>query len=213
FPKLSQVVQGKLSQILPEEGSAWETVSTIERELNFALTVRDNAPGGGQVVSDLLQVKVVKGAGPFVLTSQNVPQTFLAGSVQQIHWDVAQTGSGPINALTVDLFLSLDGGLSFPIVLAEDVPNDGTHQVLLPADTTTKGRFMVKASDNIFFAVNAADFTIGASPMVLDFEGLDHELCQGDDLVIPFTYRSAPGFSQTATFSAEIGRASCRERV
>lgn len=204
FPMLREVALGKLTQTLPEMGSAWETVSTIARDLNFALTVRDNAPGGGQVVSDLLQVKVTKGAGPFVVTSQDSPQTFSAGSVQPISWEVANTDSGPIDAHTVDIFLSLDGGLSFPILLDQNVLNDGSHEVQLPQADTQTGRFMVKAGDNIFFAVNTADFSIGPVPLVLEVQGLDHRVCQGDDLVIPLTFVTDGTFAEPATFSAAL---------
>ncbi|MEL6918562.1 MAG: reprolysin-like metallopeptidase, partial [Bacteroidota bacterium] len=43
FPQLSSVAQGNLTQTNPTINSAWETVSDIERDMNFALTVRDNA--------------------------------------------------------------------------------------------------------------------------------------------------------------------------
>lgn len=204
FPKLSELALGNLTQTLPEEGSAWETVSTIERDLNFALTVRDNAPGGGQLVSDLLLVKVVKAAGPFVVSSQEVSQSYGAGSLLEITWEVAKTDRSPINAHTVDIFLSLDGGLSFPITLAEGVLNDGQHEVLLPAGSTNTGRIMVKASDHVFFAINAADFILEPSEMVLDFEALEYSVCQGDDLTIPFGYDAQETFTETTTFSATV---------
>ena len=93
--------------------------------MNFALTVRDNAAGGGQVASELVKLNVLNSAGPFVVTSQNMPETYTAGTVQTISWDVANTNKTPINTQEVDLFLSTDGGLSFPILVASAVPNDG----------------------------------------------------------------------------------------
>ena len=60
FPKLAEVIQGNLTQTNPTVNSAWETVSDVARELNFALTVRDNATGGGQVVSDLVKIDVAR---------------------------------------------------------------------------------------------------------------------------------------------------------
>src|SRR5690606_5508929 len=117
---------------------------------------------------------------------------------------VANTDSGPINAHTVDIFLSLDGGLSFPVVLAQNVLNDGSHEVQLPEAPTQAGRFMVKASGNIFFAVNAADFSIDPAPMVLEFPALEHQVCQGDDLVIPFTYSTDGSFAEVASFMANL---------
>lgn len=204
FPRLSEVVQGNLTQVNPATGEAWETVSEIERNLRFACTVRDNAAGGGQVVSDVLDVRVIKAAGPFIVTSQTSEETYVAGSVQEITWDVSNTDIAPINAQQVDIFLSLDGGLTYPITLLENTLNDGAEEVLLPGNVTNTGRIMVKASNNIFFAVNSTDFTIEPSQVVLNFENLDYEVCQPDDLVIPFVYETYDGFNENATFSANV---------
>src|SRR6056297_819441 len=204
FPRLSEVVQGNLTQTNPTTGSAWETVSDIERNLGFAFTVRDNAEGGGQVVSDVLQVGVIKAAGPFVVTSQTASEVYQAGSLQEITWDVANTDVAPINAQNVDILLSLDGGLTFPITLLENTINDGSEEILLPGDVTETGRIMVKASDNVFFAVNSSDFTIEQSEVVLNFDNLVYEVCQPDDLIIPFVYETYSGFNETSTFSADV---------
>ena len=201
FPKLSRVASGNLTQINPTENSAWETVSNVERVMNFALTVRDNATGGGQVSSELMSVNVVNKAGPFIVTSQSSTVSYPAGSVQTVSWDVSGTDEAPVFAQEVDIYLSVDGGNSFPIVLAEQVPNDGEQEVLLPGTSTTEGRIMVKANDNIFLAVNAADFSITESEIVLDFESLDYEVCQPADLIIPFEYETYLGFSENVTFS------------
>ncbi|WP_343487224.1 reprolysin-like metallopeptidase [Allomuricauda sp. d1] len=203
FPRLSEVVQGNLTQTQPATNSAWETVSNIQRELNFVLTVRDNAAGGGQVVTDLVKIDVEDAAGPFAVTSQTSNETYQAGSTQQVTWDVANTNLAPINAETVDIFLSLDGGTTFPLFLAEDLPNTGSADVLLPGNATTEARFMVKASNNVFFAVNSTDFTIEETEVVLDFPGLDFEACQPSDVDISFTYKTYGGFSEESTFSAD----------
>ncbi len=202
FPQLARVVQGNLVQTNPATNSAWETVSDVAREMNFALTVRDNANGGGQVASDLVKVRVVNNAGPFVVTSQTTSETYTAGTSQEVLWDVAQTNETPINAQMVDILLSTDGGLSFPIFLAEDVPNNGAHTVLLPATATTSARIMVRAKNNIFFAVNTSNFTINAAQAVLDFDALEFTVCQSDDITIPFVYETDLGFNEQVTFSA-----------
>ncbi|MFS4493151.1 reprolysin-like metallopeptidase [Maribacter sp. 2308TA10-17] len=201
FPKLSSVIEGNLRQTSPTVTDTWETISDVKREMNFALTVRDNASGGGQVASDLVNVFVDNAAGPFVVTSQNTNVITTAGNTEEIIWDVANTEQAPINAQTVDIFLSLDGGESFPNLLAEDVPNDGSHFVLIPASPTTKARIMVKAHNNVFFAVNSSDFTIEESEIVLNFTELEHEVCSSDILVVPFIYETFLGFDEEATFS------------
>ena len=201
FPNLSSVVQGNLTQTFPGVNAAWETVSNVQRNMNFALTVRDNAIGGGQVVSDLVNVAVVNTAGPFVVTSQDTNVTVTAGSIETVVWDVAQTNIAPVNAQNVDIMLSTDGGLTFPISLAENVPNDGSHTILIPQEVTTEARIMVKAHSNIFYAVNSTDFTIEESSIVLNFDALQFEVCQPNDLMTNFIYETGLAFNEEVSFS------------
>lgn len=201
FPKLSRVVQGNLTQTNPSINSAWETVSNVERDFNFAFTVRDNNTEGGQVSSDIVSVHVSNNAGPFQVLSQSSNVNYEAGSVQEVTWDVANTNTTPVNAQRVSLYLSVDGGVTFPFLLADDIPNSGTHNVLIPGQATTQARIMVKASDNVFFAVNSSNFTITASEVVLNFSDLDFEVCQPDDLIVPFVYETYLGFAEPSTFN------------
>ncbi|NAY92631.1 T9SS type A sorting domain-containing protein [Muricauda sp. JGD-17] len=204
FPGLSEVIQGNLTQTNPQINEAWETVSNVERDLNFALTVRDNASGGGQVISDVLNVRVINAAGPFVVTSQTSAEVYEAGSIQEITWDVANTNQSPIDAQMVDIYLSTDGGTGFPILLADDTLNDGMEDVLIPGNVTSGARVMVKASNNVFFAVNDSNFSIQQDEVVLAFDSLDHEVCQPNDITIPFAYQTFDGFNETSTFSADV---------
>jgi len=201
FPKLERVVQGNLTETNPNINSAWETVSTIEREMSFALTVRDNSIEGGQVSSDIVNVSVIGNSGPFTVTSQTTNEIYTAGSTQNITWDVANTNKAPINLNTVDIFMSTDGGLSFPILLAENIPNDGLHAVLIPGIATTACRVMVKAHDNIFYALNSTDFTIEESEIVLNFPTLEYTACMPNDIIASFNYETYLGFNEETTFS------------
>ena len=201
FPKLQSVLIGNLTQTNPSVDSAWETVSDVERELNFALTVRDNAIGGGQVVSDLMNISVVSNAGPFHVISQATSQTYTAGTVQNVIWDVANTDKAPVDVQSVDILLSIDGGITFPISLAENVPNDGDHKIVLPGNPTTTARIMVKARDNIFFAINAAGFIIEETEIVLNFSELEYQVCQPNDLITTFIYETYLEFNEEVTFS------------
>ncbi|MDP5231737.1 MAG: M12 family metallo-peptidase, partial [Cellulophaga sp.] len=201
FPMLSRVLQGNLTQSNPTINSAWETVSDVEREMNFALTVRDNSTGGGQVAAATLKVDVVNNSGTFSVLSQNAAVTYDAGSVQSVIWDVANTNQTPINTAEVDIFLSTDGGLTFPILVAQNVKNDGEHEILIPNTVTSQARLMIKASDNIYFAVNTTNFTIATSPIILNFNELQFEVCQPNNLVIPFVYETDGVFSEATSFS------------
>ena len=202
FPNLNRILSGQLTQTLPVEGGAWETVSTIGRELNFSLTVRDNALNGGQSISDELKVSVINDAGPFVVNSQNTVQSFVGGTVQEVSWDVANTNLAPINAETVSIYLSTDGGLTFPEILVENTLNDGSQSIILPSIDASSARIMVKADNNIFFAVNAANFSITPSEIVLNFDELEFNVCKPNDIGISFNYETYLGFDEESTFSA-----------
>ena len=204
FPRLSRVVNGELTQTLPETGSEWETVSTIERELNFGLTVRDNAAGGGQIASEEVTVNVVGNSGPFVVTSQEATTTYEAGSTISVTWDVAGTNQSPVSANFVDIFLSTDGGFTYPFTLGENLLNSGTATIQLPGDAATStARIMVKASENIFYALNATNFEITPADIVLGFETLSYTVCKPNDLSINFDYETFNGFSGTSNLSVE----------
>jgi subtilisin-like proprotein convertase family protein len=195
FPRLSRVITGDLTQTDPESGSAWETATIVDRELNFALTVRDNATGGGQVSSDLVKVRTVEEAGPFRVLTQGNPQTYAMGSVQTVNWDVARTDGAPINAQRVDIYLSADGGLSFPLRVAKNLPNVGSAKVQIPRVFTPFGRFMIRASENIFFALNSTDFELTQQPFLLYFKALQEDICQGQEAIFEFTYQTFGGFN------------------
>ncbi|MFS4417993.1 reprolysin-like metallopeptidase [Maribacter sp. 2307ULW6-5] len=201
FPRLERVLNGELVQIGPNIGDAWETVPTIERDLNFAVTVRDNSLNGGQTVADEVRVSVTNSAGPFLVRSQDSLVNYVAGSVQTISWDVANTNVAPVLAQEVDIFLSLDGGLTFPIALAQNVPNDGSHDIVVPGVETGTARIMVRPSNAIFYAVNAANFSIQASEVVLNFPMLDYEVCSPDSLSIDFDYETYLGFMEQSVLS------------
>ncbi len=203
FPRLDRVITGDLTQTDPVSGSAWETVATVDRELNFALTVRDNAPGGGQLNSELVKIRVEEEAGPFRLISQGTPQTYPMGSVQTLNWDVARTDGAPINAQLVDIYLSADGGLSFPFRIAQGLPNIGSANVQIPRVFTPFARFMVRASDNIFFAINSADFELTQEPFLLYFDAIQEETCLGADATFEFTYQTFGGFNNLVTFEVD----------
>ena len=69
IPKLSSVLAGNTIQTNPTLGSNWETVSTVGRTLNWALTVRDRAPSsssGGQSSFDTMRI-TVENVTPFTV--------------------------------------------------------------------------------------------------------------------------------------------------
>lgn len=153
FPRLSTIKSGATSW-------QWEAVPNVARTLNFRLTVRDNRAGGAANNSDDMRVTVNGTAGPFVVNSPNTGVTWNAGTTQTVTWNVAGTTGNGVNAANVDILLSTDGGDTYPITLASNVTNDGSHDVVVPNNQGSQNRIMVKGANHIFFDISNANFTI-----------------------------------------------------
>ena len=170
MPVLSRIVSGNLTETNPVETPAnisWETVSTVSRTLTFALTVRDRSESNGtgqfpQTSYDDMTITVDGSSGPFAVTSQTTSEVWERDTSVTVTWDVAGTDGGSVNTSTVRIVLSADGGLTFPTELVASVPNNGSATFMLPnnAPLTNSARIMVEANDNIFLAVNSANFNI-----------------------------------------------------
>lgn len=156
MPALSTVLQNKLT-------TTWESVSSVARSLNFSLTARDNAlldiP---QTNTDNMVVTVNSTVGPFAVTSQSTNDIgWQKGSFQSITWNVNNTNTLP-GSDNVNIRLSTDGGLTFPIVLASNTPNDGSQTITAPSDlTATNCRLLIEPVSNIYYALNTSPFAIG----------------------------------------------------
>ncbi len=212
MPFIERVIVGELTETNPVEtvgNTSWETVSTVSRDLNFALTVRDNVTYNpatdmiSQSSFDTMTVSVDGSAGPFAVTSQTTDENWEVGSTQTVTWDVAGTDGGAVNTSTVNILLSTDGGLTYPFVMASGVPNTGSAdaQVPLVGGDTTTARVMVEGNDNIFFAVNSSNFSIQESEFVLSVDETPQAVCSPDDATYTFTYNTFLGFTDTTTFS------------
>ncbi len=149
-----------INSVLTNTTVVGETLPTTDRTMNFRVVVRDNAAGGGGVAVDDTTVDVNPTGTPFMLTSQNTAETWTSGTTQSITWDVAGTTANGIDTPNVDIYLSIDGGLTFGTLLAEGVANNGTTLVVIPNTSTTSARIKIKGSGNIFFDINDADLTI-----------------------------------------------------
>jgi subtilisin-like proprotein convertase family protein len=157
MPNYSNVLSNKLT-------SKWESVSSVARTLHFVLTGRDNAlDGTGQTNSDQTIITVNGTAGPFAVSSQNTDNlSWSQGTNQTITWSVNGSDSMGGSA-NVNIKLSTDGGLTFPTVLADNTPNDGSQIITVPNITAKNCRLLIEPTANIFYAINSKPFAIGYS--------------------------------------------------
>ncbi|WP_082738257.1 reprolysin-like metallopeptidase [Chryseobacterium sp. CCH4-E10] len=152
FPALSSVLANNL---VPK----WEVTPGVARTLNFSLVVNDNKATGNQAARDVMTVTVTND-GPFTVTSQTSGGSFTGNTSIPVTWNVAGTNTGAINTQNVTILLSKDGGLTFNTVLAASVPNTGSANVTLPNENVAFARIMVKAVNNIYYALNSSSFAI-----------------------------------------------------
>jgi hypothetical protein len=148
---------------LPDAVSTtWEVLPGGFRDImNFRVSVRDNAPGGGCTQYAETQVEINDNAGPLVVEFPSDDFIVWQATTQEmVQWDVAGTDDPIYQGELVDIFLSTDGGFEYPIVLAENVPNNGTAQVTVPLVTTNQARVMVMNSAGTFFDVSDNVFSI-----------------------------------------------------
>ena len=156
----------QLSDLLAAQSSLGEALPTTNRTMDFRMTVRDNALGGGGVDFDTAVVTSTTSAGPFAVSSQNSDTTWAAGSPQTVTWNVASTNGGAVNCPQVDIHFSANGGQTFPFLLANDVSNDGSQGVTAPSVATFAGRVRVQCSDGRFFDINDGNILIPGAGLV-----------------------------------------------
>jgi subtilisin-like proprotein convertase family protein len=195
MPALASVIAGNLTP-------TWEVTPSVGRTMNFSFIVRDNDILGGQTASDLMTVTVSGTAGPFTVTSQSTNVVWNAGATETVTWNVAGTNAGAVNCPNVNIYLSVDGGLTYPYTLASNVPNNGSASVSVPAVTSTTARVMVRGAGNIFYALNGANFSVQASEFVMNVATASQNVCPPSNIDYTFTYNTFLGFTDVTTFSA-----------
>ncbi|NMH27226.1 zinc-dependent metalloprotease [Flavobacterium silvaticum] len=205
MPRIQSVVANNLTTTFG--GFTSEAVSSVARDLNFAVTVRDISTGVGQTATDYMKVSVTTAAGPFLVTSPNTVVSYVAGSNQTVTWDVAGTTGNGVNTPTVDIYYSPTSAFNNLTLLASDVPNDGSEVVTIPTTTGSTNRIMVRGHNHIFYDISNANFTITAatSSFSVAFSGVAGEqhknVCQGSTVTYTIPYNPLAGFTGTTTFS------------
>jgi subtilisin-like proprotein convertase family protein len=201
FPALSTVISNSTQ-------NKWEVVPSVARTMNFVVTVRDNGVVNGGLTSNAgLQVTVAN-VGPFLITAPNTNVSWEYGTNQTVTWDVAGTNANGINTTNVDIYLSTDGGLTFPVELAMNVPNDGSEEISVPDNVGTQNRIMIKGHGSIFYDVSNANFEIAETTtpsfrLKADIQTISQ--CDGTgakNATYRILYSTIAGFSGTTLLSA-----------
>ncbi len=196
FPNITAIV----NNVQP----TWEVLPTVDRSMDFRVTVRDNFQGSGCTVQDDVNIIVDGDSGPFTLTAPNIATSWNADATETVTWNVANTTNAPIFCSFVDILLSTDGGLTYPITLASQVPNDGQQDVIVPYHPTTTARVMVKAYKSIFFDISNQNFTITGTEndYFLSEQRQEISSCQPQTIYYDLTIAASGTFSGMISLTA-----------
>jgi hypothetical protein len=150
-------------------------------------------------------------AALFEVTAPDAAVTWTAGRFQTVTWNVAGSKAAPVNAAAVKISLSVDGGATYPLVLAASTANDGSESVAVPGGATSRARLKVEAVGNrFFFDVSDADFTIvgGVGP---DASVGDVAVAEGNagttPVGVPVNLSAASASPVTVSFTTAPGTA------
>ncbi len=143
-----------------------EVAPTNSRNLNFRFIVRDNNPAGSGVVWEDYRISSSSTAGPFSMIYPIIDEKFEVGQEVTVTWNVANTDLAPVNCKLVNIYASINGALRSNdpnmILLATNVPNDGSQVIYVPNKISNFVRIVVKAADNIFLTTSVLNSKIVA---------------------------------------------------
>ncbi len=196
FPNMAAIVAGTTPM--------WEVLSNVSRSMPFRISIRDYAPGGGCTDHEDINVTIDGSSGPFVVTYPSASGiTFTGNTNETIIWNVAGTAGGAVACANVDIFLSTDGGITYPVQLADNVSNDGSETILVPNTATSTARIMVMCENGTFFDISDNDFTIAAATFdyTLATTSASISVCQPANAVFTVNVGSIGGYSDPVTLS------------
>jgi reprolysin-like metallo-peptidase family M12B/cadherin-like protein/type IX secretion system substrate protein len=198
----------KMSTILSNANDLQEVLPTISRPLTFRFTARDNHAGAGAWDYDEIQFNATETAGPFMVSNPNSAATIWEiGQYTEVTWDVTNTDVAPVNCEKVNILLSTGGGLTYPVMLLPETPNDGSaFVVVVPNTVTNQARIRVEAADNIFFDISNENFSIvdPAAPTFLFATSPEiGQTCIPEPFTAEITTGALLGFSEMITLSVD----------
>lgn len=153
--------------ILSEDyGAVGQRLPTVERDMTFKLTTRSFFEGYGtfNYSEDVITVKTVE-MTPFRVTAPNASALYEVGAPIVISWDTTKTRQEPILCGFVNIYMSRDGGVTFPTLVVANAPNVGSYTLAAPDVYSDNIIFKVKGSGNVFFDLSKTAVRIHGNPL------------------------------------------------
>lgn len=194
----------RLQDIVNNVNPTWEELPGAARTMSFRVVIRDNDWFAGCTDEDDMSVTVDDNSGPFLVTVPNTNILWNVGSSEMVTWDVANTTDAPVSCSHVRILLSTDGGFTYPVILADNEPNDGMTFITVPNNIGSNCRVKVEGMGNIFFDISDANFRIEAPVVATFFMNTDISeatLCAGDSTTINVDLSAVLGFNTPAGIS------------
>ncbi len=197
----------RVDRVANQIDAADEFLPDYERELTFRLTARDNNVQAGGVDWEAVRFQIAD-IGPFTVNDPEVQadQNFRVGELREITWEVAGTDGFPVYARSVNILLSGDGGLTFDYVLASRVANSGSAYITVPDTLGNAMRIVIEAADNIFYNMNATDFSIQPAEQArytLESDLNYAEVCLPETVTATFTAGSVLDYAEPVSLSVD----------
>lgn len=197
FPALFRVVNNT--------SYIYEQLPSYERDLKFRFIARDNAPENGGTVWEDIRMRAYDNSadGRFEVTNYNTSETIKSGDYVEITWNVAGTDVAPINTPMVDIYLSTDGGESFPILLKSNTKNDGSTFVNIPDVEASAFRFMVAASNSVYYNISRANGVIepaSEAGIGVGYDDQCYQICMPDLREFDISTFGIGGYSGEVSF-------------
>lgn len=141
-----------------------ERLPEVGRTVRFKFTARSILLGWGSFATIDSVVKLqVASQGPFRVNAPASNVTFNPGDTLNVTWQLGGTDQAPVASHYVNIYLSLDGGQSFPILLKGSTTNNGSAKVIIPNVYTTNGYIKVEGVSNIFYDVAKGSLKINGT--------------------------------------------------
>jgi hypothetical protein len=194
----------RLPDLVTNTNSTWEELPGVARSMSFRVVARDNDWQAGCTDEDDVLITVSAASGPFLVTAPNTNVLWIVASQETVTWNVANTTAAPVSCANVRITLSTDGGFTYPVELAANVPNNGSATITVPNNISSTCRVRVESVGNIFFDISNANFRIEApqTPSFLLTSSVSQlDICAGKTGVFTTNFTALAGFGSDVTLS------------